>query len=120
MSDRTVNEPFLPRISLSWLIGLVTVCAVAMGVIQQAVMTGAMWAVLTTVAIASLVLPLLLYVGTFSLASLFSTIGSAAVGPDRPVPIYVPTGAMTDDRVATQPQQVPPQSTDVHGDGVQK
>lgn len=96
MADSTASEPFLPKISLRWLIGLVTVSAVGMGVIQQAVTTGQMWAVLLTVFIASVLLPILMYVGTFSLASLFSTIGSAAVGLEPPPRVYVPTTEMPD------------------------
>ena len=96
MTASTASEPFLPKISLRWLIGLVTVSAVAMGIIQQAVTEGQIWAVLLTVFIASLLLPVLVYVGTFSLASLFSTIGSAAVGQEKPQRIYVPTAEMPD------------------------
>ena len=94
MNDPTATEPFLPKISLRWLIGLVTVCAVAMGVVQQAITTGQLWAVLATVLIAALALPFLMYVGSFSLASLFSTIGSAAVGPEQPLRVHVPTTEM--------------------------
>ena len=94
MSQPIDHEPLLPKISLRWLIGLVTVCAVAMGVVQQAITTGQMWAVLTTVVIASLVLPLMMNAGTFSLASLFSMIGSAAVGAEQPARVYSPTTEM--------------------------
>jgi hypothetical protein len=94
MTDSLATERFLPRISLRWLIGLVTVSAIAMGIVQQAVATGQIWAVLITVAIASVLLPVLMYVGTFALASLFSTIGSAAVGHETPPPVYLPTTEM--------------------------
>lgn len=94
MSVPNGPEPFLPKISLRWLIGLVTICACAMGLIQQAITTGQMWAVLATVVIASVLLPVLLYVGTFTLASLFSTIGSAAVGLENPAKLYSPTTEM--------------------------
>ncbi|MDV6028686.1 hypothetical protein [Stieleria sp.] len=96
MTDPTATEPFLPKISLRWLIGLVTVCAVAMGVVQQAITTGQLWAVLTTVLIATLTLPFLMYVGSFSLASLFSTLGSAAMGPEQPMRVHAPTTEMPD------------------------
>ncbi|MCA9140840.1 MAG: hypothetical protein KDB00_28915 [Planctomycetales bacterium] len=96
MTDPNRPEPFLPKISLRWLIGLVTVCACAMGVIQQAISTGSQWAVLATVVIASIAMPVLMYVATFALASLFSTIGSAAVGLESPAKIYVPTTKMPD------------------------
>ncbi|WP_147865961.1 hypothetical protein [Stieleria maiorica] len=96
MADPTASEPFLPKISLRWLIGLVTVCAAAMGVVQQAVSNGQPWAVLTTVLIAVVTLPLLMCVATFSLASLFSTIGSAAIGPEQPAKVYVPATRMPD------------------------
>jgi len=108
MTASTAPEPFLPKISLQWLIGLVTVSAVAMGIVQQAVTKGQMWAVLLTVCIASLLLPVLMYVGTFSLASLFSTIGSAAVGQEKPQRVYVPTAEMRDAGSAVE----------IHQDGV--
>ncbi|MCO8125004.1 hypothetical protein NHH03_24925 [Stieleria sp. TO1_6] len=94
MSDPVAAEPILPKISLSGLIGLVTASAVAMGIVQQAVTNGQTWAVLTTIALAAIVVPVLMYVGTFSAASLFSTIGSAAMGPDAPQVVYVPTAVM--------------------------
>lgn len=94
MPDSTAAEPFLPKISLRWLIGLVTLCAIAMAVILQAVTQGQMGWVLLTVFIVSLVLPFVMYVGTFALASLFSTIGSAAMGPDGPERVYSATTEM--------------------------
>ena len=100
MSDSTASEPFLPKVSLRWLIGLVTVSAIAMAVILRAVTQGQMGWVLLTVFIASLVLPFLMYVGTFALASLFSTIGSAAMGPDNPERVYAATTEMPRSRGA--------------------
>mgnify|MGYP001819632564 FL=1 len=94
MTDSTDSEPFLPKVSLRWLIGLVTACAIAMAVILQAVNRGQVGWVLLTVFIASLVLPFLMYVGTFALASLFSTIGSAAMGADAPERVHVATTEM--------------------------
>ena len=105
MSDSNRSEPFLPKISLRWLIGLVTISAIAMGVIQQAITTGQMWAVLSTVLIASVLVPVLMYVGTFSLASLFSTIGSAAVGLEKPPKVNSPTAQMPTARLASDAGQ---------------
>lgn len=84
-------EPFMPKISLRWLIGFVTVCAVSMGIFQQALTRGQMWAVLLAIAISSVLLPALFYVGTFSLASLFSSVGAAAVAVEAPEKLYTPT-----------------------------
>lgn len=94
MSDPSQREPFLPKISLRLLIGAVTISAIAMGVVQQAVTAGQTWAVLASVLIAAILVPVLLYIATFSLASLFSTLGSAAVGPEKPQVIHRPTEHM--------------------------
>jgi len=78
MADSTDVEPLLPTVSLRSLIGLVTVCSLSMAVVQQAFTNQQTWAVLLTVVIAAVVIPILVYVATFSLASLFATLGSAA------------------------------------------
>ena len=91
------KEPLLPKIPLIALIGLVTTSAVVMAVVRQAVATQQMWAVLITVAVATVLSPALLYLATFALASLFSTVGSAAAGPERPSRVHVPTPRMPDD-----------------------
>ncbi len=88
------TEPLMPKISLSWLIGLVTLCAIAMGIIQRAVSTGSTWSIMVTIIIASALVPFLWYAGTFALAMLFSSIGSAAAGEDAPQAIYTPTTQM--------------------------
>ena len=97
MSDPSQREPFLPKISLRLLIGAVTISAIAMGVVQQAVTAGQTWAVLASVLIAAILVPVLLYIATFSLASLFSTLGSAAVGPEKPQVIHRPTDRMPEE-----------------------
>lgn len=102
MKLRTLNtpsssEPLLPQIPLKLLIGLVTVSAVMMGVVQQAFMHQQMWSVLLTVVIASMLLPLLIYAGSFAIASLFATVGQVAIGhrPERDV--HQPTATMPED-----------------------
>ncbi len=78
MADSPDVEPLLPKVSLRWLIGLVTICSLSMAVIQQAVVNRQTWSILLSLALASIVLPAVLYVATFSLASLFAAFGSAA------------------------------------------
>ncbi len=94
MHDPPPYEPLAPKISIRSMIGLVTGCALAMGILRHATSTGAVWAVLTCALIASFVLPILAYCATFALASLFSLVGSAAAGPERPQRVYTPTTEM--------------------------
>ena len=89
-------EHFMPKISLRRLIGFVTACAISMGVFQQALTRGQIWAVLLAIAISSILLPALFYIGTFSLASLFSTVGAVADAAEEPEKLYTPTLKMPD------------------------
>lgn len=108
MTDSNVSEPVLPKISLRWLIGAVTISALVMAAILQAFREGQTAWVLVTVFVAALIVPLLMYAGTFALASLFSTIGSAAAGQDSPERIYLATTEM--------PSSVPSSDLSVSGD----
>ncbi|OYP36050.1 hypothetical protein [Rhodopirellula sp. MGV] len=85
--------PWLPKVSLRLLIGVVTASAVSMAVIQQAVTTNAMWAVLGTAVVFAVLFPFLLYVVSFSVASLFSTIGVLTTNNLQQT-IHTPTAVM--------------------------
>ncbi|MCC9599487.1 hypothetical protein LOC67_02860 [Stieleria sp. JC731] len=94
--DNKNAEPWLPRISLRLLIGVVTISAVSMAVIQQALMTNAKWAVLASAAVISLLLPFVLYIASFSLANLFSSVGALAARQSEERRIHTATETMPD------------------------
>lgn len=98
--NHTNVEPLLPKISLRWLIGLVTVCSLSMAVVQQALMHRQTWSVMMTVAIAATVLPLMIYAGSFAVASFFASIGSAVIRPTVSSPQHVPTSVMPAEIIA--------------------
>ncbi|MEL6105093.1 MAG: hypothetical protein AAFU85_03620 [Planctomycetota bacterium] len=90
------KEPLLPQIPLLGLIGLVTLSALILGVFHQAATAQQVWAVLGSIAIAATLLPILLYMATFGVAMVFSEIGAAAVSPEEPPRVHVPTAEMRD------------------------
>ena len=90
------KEPLLPQIPLIGLIGLVTLSAVILGVFHQAATEQQQWAVLSSIAIATILFPILLYMATFGVAMIFSEIGAAAVSPKEPPKVHFPTDEMPD------------------------
>ena len=94
--------PLLPKISLRLLIGVVTLSAFSMGVVQQALTTGALWAILTSSVIASLMIPFLFYIASYTLASFFSSLGTVAVGHVAETRVHTPTASMPVDRGETE------------------
>ncbi len=89
--SKASSTPMLPKISLRLLIGVVTLSGVAMAIFQQAIAHHTTWAVMAMAAILALVTPFLLYVGSFSLASLFSTVGAVAAGDAQQQRVHTPT-----------------------------
>ena len=88
------TEPLLPKIPLRWLIGLVTFCSVAFEIIRRAIVFHQPWAMMGTIVLASLLVPILFYLLSFFLASLYCLITSAILGQSLPGPVYHPTKVM--------------------------
>ncbi|MEO1615387.1 MAG: hypothetical protein AAFV88_06030 [Planctomycetota bacterium] len=84
---------FLPKLSLLQLIGLVTVCAMAMGIVQQAVMYRHTWAVLGSVVVFAACLPAVLWMVTYTIAHVLSAAGGAVLREEALIE-YQPTTRM--------------------------
>ena len=97
--------PVLPKISLRLLIGVVTLSAVSMAIIQHAWTSESTWATVTMAAIFATLVPFLFYAGAYSLAGMFSSVGQVAAGPGSEKPVHTPTMVMpTADAIPETPE----------------
>ncbi|MEM6472561.1 MAG: hypothetical protein AAF802_23570 [Planctomycetota bacterium] len=87
------DEPLLPQLSILQLIGCVTVCAFAMGVVQRAFSQPSTWSVLLSVAIFAIITPVAFWILTFCIANLLSAVGDSMTR-ERLVVEYEPTARM--------------------------
>ncbi|MEM0925765.1 MAG: hypothetical protein AAGJ83_06990 [Planctomycetota bacterium] len=87
----------MPKLSLLHLIGVVTISALAMGVMQQAVTNPSVWSVLLSVILIAMVLPAVFWIATYCIAHLLSALGGTVVRESLVVE-YRPSTRMPADR----------------------